>query len=80
MITVHKHGILLSKTTHLFESEGVLNPAVIKDDDGIHLYYRAVTKDNYSTIGYCKLATPTSVESRNTIPILVPQFGYGSNV
>ncbi len=76
MLDVNKLGILLTKTTHDFESEGVLNPAVIKVGETIHLFYRALAKDNYSTIGYCKLSSPLIVESRNEEPLLVPQADY----
>lgn len=76
MVTVNKLGILLQKTTNSFECEGVLNPAVIKVDDSIHLFYRALAKDNYSTIGYCHLSAPMEVESRNETPLLSPQFQY----
>lgn len=73
MVRVVKHGILLRKTEHPFEIDGVLNPGVIKVDDTIHLFYRALAKDNYSTIGYCRLSTPFEIESRNETPLLVPQ-------
>lgn len=76
MVTVNKFGILLEKTIHDFESEGVLNPAVIKVGEMIHLFYRAVTKDNFSTIGYCKLSAPMFIEHRNDKPILCPQSEY----
>ncbi len=76
MVTINKQGILLSKTTNSFECEGVLNPAVIKGGDTIHLFYRAVAKDNYSTIGYCKLSAPMELQSRNETPLLYPQFPY----
>lgn len=73
MLTVNKLGILLRKTEHVFESEGVLNPAVIKDGTDIHLLYRAVAKDNFSTIGYCKLSAPMLIEERWTSPLLFPE-------
>lgn len=76
MLNVNKLGILLGKTSNKFECEGVLNPGVIKIDNTIHLFYRAVAKDNYSTIGYCKLSTPMVVETRKDSPILYPQFEY----
>lgn len=76
MVTVNKLGILLEKTTNCFESEGVLNPAAIKVENTIHLFYRAVAKDNYSTIGYCKLSTPVEIESRNDSPTLFPESQY----
>jgi beta-1,2-mannobiose phosphorylase / 1,2-beta-oligomannan phosphorylase len=78
MITIKKEGILLKKTTLGFECEGVLNPAVIMGDDCIHLFFRAVGKGNYSTIGYCKLKTPLEVQERLDIPLLFPQFDYES--
>lgn len=76
MITVNKLGIILSKTPLSFENEGVLNPAVIKIGDDIHLFYRAVAKGNYSTIGYCKLSSPLKVAHRNDVPMLSPAADY----
>lgn len=78
MIEVKKDGILLKKTTLGFENEGVLNPAVISEGDCIHLFYRAVSKGNYSSIGYCKLKGPFTVEKRFDMPVLFPQFDYES--
>jgi beta-1,2-mannobiose phosphorylase / 1,2-beta-oligomannan phosphorylase len=79
MLTVKKEGILLMKTALGFESEGVLNPAVILDNDVIHLFYRAVSKGNYSSIGYCKLKGPLTVAERHDTPVLFPQFDYESH-
>ncbi len=76
MVKVNKLGIVLSSTSNSFENEGVLNPAVIKVGSVIHMFYRAVAKDNYSTIGYCILSSPTEVQSRNDQPLLVPQADY----
>jgi len=76
MISVKKEGILLFKTALGFENEGVLNPAVISDKSGVHLFYRAVAKGNYSSIGYCKLTSPLVVEKRDDVPILFPQCDY----
>jgi len=78
MIEVKKEGILLKKTTLGFENEGVLNPAVISEGNSVHLFYRAVGKDNYSSIGYCKLKGPLTVEERLDTPVLFPQFDYES--
>lgn len=78
MIEVTKHGVILGKTMHGFENEGVLNPAVIQEGRNIHLYYRAVSKGNYSSIGYCRLSDPLTVEERHDVPLLFPQFDYES--
>jgi len=79
MIDVKKEGVLLTKTNHDFENEGVLNPAVISDGMGIHIFYRAVSKGNYSSIGYCKLREPMIVEQRLDHPLLSPEFGFESH-
>jgi len=79
MIEVKKEGILLEKTSLGFENEGVLNPAVIRDGDSIHLFYRAVSKGNYSSIGYCKLQDPLTIVERMNTPVIFPQFDYESH-
>lgn len=79
MVEVTKEGILLKKTTLGFENEGVLNPAAIRDGDDVHLFYRAVSNGNYSSIGYCKLKGPLAVVERLDTPILFPQFDYESH-
>ena len=76
MVLVKKEGIVLKKSALGFECEGVLNPAVIENKEGIHLFFRAVGKGNYSTIGYCKLNTPLTVSERLDTPVLFPQFEY----
>ena len=80
MVNVTKYGVLLLKTELGFENAGVLNPAVIQDNDGrIHLFYRAVRTHNYSTIGYCRLDSPLNVVERFDVPILFPQAEYESH-
>lgn len=74
MTEVKKEGILLTKSILGFENEGVLNPAVIKEGENVHLFYRAVSKGNFSSIGYCRLKGPLSVEERSEIPVIFPQF------
>lgn len=78
MIRIKKHGILLEPTSLEFENEGVLNPAAVKQGDKILLYYRAVKKGNFSTIGYCDLSAPLKVGTRMDKPLLVPEFDYES--
>ncbi|MFC0426246.1 hypothetical protein [Chryseobacterium scophthalmum] len=70
MLEITKHGIILRKTDLSFESEGVLNPAIIKVDGKIHLFYRAVAKGNFSTLGHCVL------EKRSDSPIIVTESEF----
>lgn len=79
MVEVKKNGILLGKTALGFENEGVLNPAVISEGASIHLFYRAVSKGNYSSIGYCRLKDPFTIEERYDTPILFSQADYESH-
>lgn len=79
MVEVKKRGVLLEKTALSFENERVLNPAVISDDGTFHLFYRAVSKGNYSSIGYCKLNGPFEIGERTDTPIIFPQLDYESH-
>lgn len=78
MIKVKKEGIILAKSDMEFENAGVLNPAVIRIDNIVHMFYRAVQLGNHSTIGYCKLNGPLKIAERCIKPILSPEFDYES--
>ncbi len=57
---------LFFKQTDLeFERQAVLNPAVLKQGDEYHFYYRAVAPDMKSTIGYALL------RYENDMPVVV---------
>ncbi len=79
MITVKKEGIILEHTNFSFENDAVLNPAVFQEGNTVHLFYRAVKKGNYSSIGYCKLDGPLNVIERNNKPVISPNFDYESH-
>jgi beta-1,2-mannobiose phosphorylase / 1,2-beta-oligomannan phosphorylase len=79
MVPVIKNGILLSRSSFSFDEMGVLNPAVIRQGNTIHLLYRAVRKGNHSTLGYCVLETPLKVGERAQGAILTPCFDYESH-
>jgi len=79
MVNVTKEGILIRKTDLEFENEGVLNPATIREGEFVHLFYRAVSRGNYSSIGYCKLRGPMTVVERMNTPVLLPEFDYESH-
>lgn len=79
MLKVKKEGVVLLKTLLEFENEGVLNPAAIRVGDDVHLFYRAVKKGNFSSIGYCLLSGPLEVTDRFTKPVLVPEHDYESH-
>ncbi|MDP3436544.1 MAG: glycosyltransferase [Bacteroidales bacterium] len=76
MVVVKKEGIILEKSSNEFENEGVLNPAVIRVGDSVHIFYRAVSNGNYSSIGYCRLDGPLTLAERWDRPIMVSEFDY----
>jgi predicted GH43/DUF377 family glycosyl hydrolase len=76
MLKITKHGIILTKTANQFENEGVINPAVIKIGSTVHLFYRAVKKKNYSSIGYAKLKGPLQIIERANNPIIEPEYDF----
>ncbi|HYG50764.1 MAG TPA: pesticidal protein Cry7Aa [Flavobacteriales bacterium] len=79
MLKVKKEGILLKKTHLGFENEGVLNPAVFQDGNSVHMFYRAVRKGNFSSIGYARFDGPLQLQIRHDRPILHPQNDYESH-
>jgi len=76
MVKVKKHGVILEPTGREFENNGVLNPATIRVDDDVHMFYRAVQHGNHSTIGYARLDGPLKLAERAKQPLLTPKFKY----
>lgn len=74
MTTIKKEGVILRKSELPFENESVCNPAIFQDGSTVHIFYRAVRKVNYSTIGYCRLEGPLTVVERQNTPLLIPRF------
>ena len=58
-----------------FESGGVFNPSCVVKDGVVHMFYRAVGKGNYSTIGYCQIKDGKAIE-RWVKPILTPEYHF----
>lgn len=76
MIKISKGEIILKgRPDKDFENEGVLNPACIDVDGITHMFYRAVSKGNFSTIGYCQIKN-NKVIFRANEPVLVPEYQY----
>ncbi len=75
MIEVKNEGIIIEPTGLSFESKAVLNPGCIEVNGIVHMFYRAVGPDNYSTIGYCQLKDNKVIKRLNH-PVLVPEYDY----
>jgi predicted GH43/DUF377 family glycosyl hydrolase len=79
MVTVEKHGIILSPTDREFENNGVLNPGVYQEGNTVHILYRAVQNGNLSTIGYAKTDGPYQIVVRHETPLISREFDYESH-
>lgn len=75
MLKIKDEGIILQKTNLEFENRSVWNPACIQVDGITHMFYRATTKDNMSSIGYAQLKD-NKVVKRLKEPIIFPEYDY----
>ena len=76
MPVVTKHGIVLEKTENHFENFGVLNPAVYQDGKTVHLFYRAICDEYFSSIGHCEMDGPLKVIKRSEEPVFSAKESY----
>lgn len=65
-----KDVILEPIAEHKWESRAVLNPGTIREGDIVHILYRAVEGENFSTIGYAKLDRNGNVLERRPEPVI----------
>ena len=72
---VKNEGIILEKTNLEFEDKAVLNPACIKVGQIVHMFYRAISQNNISSIGYCQLKN-NKIIKRLKKPVLFPEHDY----
>ncbi|RMH96378.1 MAG: glycosidase, partial [Calditrichaeota bacterium] len=55
---------------HPWESQAVFNPGAVREEDVVHLLYRAVEGENLSTIGYARLDLDGRVLERRPEPVI----------
>ena len=79
MIHVTKEGVIIRSSNLGFEHMGVLNPAVMQEQNAVHIFYRAVATGNYSSIGYARLEGPLNLIERYDKPLIFPQSEYESH-
>jgi len=78
MISVKKHGVILSPTKLDFENLAVLNPGVLQSGKKVQLVYRAVNRNHVSYLGYACLKGPLEVVERWDKPFMSPSYKYES--
>ncbi|MDP3954876.1 MAG: hypothetical protein Q8Q15_00745 [bacterium] len=71
-----ENPILKPIADHWWESSAVFNPAAVKDNNKIHLVYRAVGDTSESMLGYASSRDGINFDERLTLPI----FGTPDNL
>ncbi len=74
MVEIENKGVLL-EPKYDFEKGGVFNPACVSVGDEVRMYYRAVSENNISTIGFCKIKNDEVIERQDS-PIFAPEYDY----
>ncbi|MBN1154103.1 hypothetical protein JXB12_04200 [candidate division KSB1 bacterium] len=71
MKLIRKEGAILEPIPeHPWESQAVLNPGTVREGDFVHMLYRAVEGENFSTLGYAKLDRSGKVIERMPEPAI----------
>lgn len=66
--------VLEAKPLNPWESRAVFNPGNIIEGENIHMLYRAVEGENFSTIGYAKLDIDGNILQRFNQPVIIREF------
>lgn len=65
--------IIIPNKTHQWEAKATLNPGAIRLGGTTHLFYRAISSDNTSTIGYATTTDGYTIDWRFPEPIYIPR-------
>ena len=76
MRRLREEPILLPIDHHQWEKTAVFNPGVLDIDGKVHLFYRALSGDNTSTIGLAVSKDGVRIDERFEEPIYVPREDF----
>ncbi len=68
--------IIIPREGVAWEKNGTLNPAAIELGGGIHILYRAVADNNFSTIGYAFTKDGKTIIERSSEPMYKPRTDF----
>lgn len=71
-----KNPIIAPIGEHAWESRATLNPAAIYEGGKVHIFYRAMSGDNTSTIGYAASGDGVDIAQRLPEPVYVPRADF----
>lgn len=64
---------------HDWEAKAVLNPAAFFEDNKVHIFYRAVSDNDISSIGYAESRDGYHITKRLPDPVLIPRADFEKN-
>jgi predicted GH43/DUF377 family glycosyl hydrolase len=68
------HQILEALKNNAWESQAVFNPGTWKENEHVHMLYRGVQGNNFSSIGYARLDATGKVILRGSSPLISPEW------
>lgn len=72
-----EHNPIISPIAeHSWEAKATFNPAAIYEDGKVRIFYRAMSGDDTSTIGYASSADGLHITKRHTEPVYVPREDF----
>ncbi len=72
----NKNPIIVKDETHPWEAQATFNPAAIRIKNVTYILYRALSKDNTSSIGYASSKDGFLINEREATPIYVPRESF----
>lgn len=67
---------ILSPSSNIWEDRSVFNPASLDIDGTVHILYRAMSKDNTSSIGYANSVDGLNIDYRQKEPAYSPKEDF----
>lgn len=76
LVRFEKNPIIVPMAEHSWESKATFNPAAVYEGGKVRIFYRAMSDDNTSTIGYASSADGVDIEKREANPVYVPRADF----
>ncbi len=71
-----ENPIITPNAENDWESEGTFNPTAVAAGGKIHILYRAVGKDGFSSIGYASTRDGVTIDERSDVPAYVARESF----
>lgn len=73
---VSNNPVLAPIPEHAWEARGVFNPGAIREGGKTHIFYRALSNNDTSVLGYAMSRDGISIDERNIEPAYVPRESF----